>query len=175
MGFVDKVTESLDGMSDDGGSDRTEASNGTDAGTVVRASARCMYSEDLFVIRFEEDGGMWTAMSTSVPDTTDADEAGSDDASRISGPFDFPPRYDGCPHCSNTGLFHCADCDGLACWDGETNPVVCPWCHSEITLEGEIDSLEATKRSDPDDGPTSGAGGNDGQTQQSSNNYLRER
>lgn len=141
MGLIDTAADIVEEISDEG-TDRTDA--GDASSSVVRASARCMYSEDPFVVRFEKRGNAWAATSTSVP-TGDGDGGGSPSAAQVSGPFEFPPEYEGCPHCSNTGLFVCADCDNLACWDGTTDPVVCPWCSAENPLGGDIESIEATE------------------------------
>ena len=125
----------------------------TDAGdaplNVVRASARCMYSEEPFAIRFEKRGDAWAATSTSVPTGGDGG-SGASASAQVVGPFEFPPEYEGCPHCSNTGLFVCGDCDNLACWDGTTNPVVCPWCAAENPIEGDIEDIEATEATSND-------------------------
>lgn len=141
MGLIDTAADIVEEISDEG-TDRTD--EGDASSSVVRASARCMYSEDPFVVRFEKRGSAWAATSTSVP-TGDGDGGGSPSAAQVSGPFEFPPEYEGCPHCSNTGLFVCADCNNLACWDGTTDPVVCPWCSAENPLGGDIESIEATE------------------------------
>lgn len=104
---------------------------------------RCMESQAPFAIRFERVDGQWSLMDAI--ETSDTSGGGSDDGSerRIQGPFRFPPTYPGCPHCGEGGLFHCGECDGLACWDGTTSPVVCPWCEIRTEIEGNIDSVES--------------------------------
>ncbi|MBC9987883.1 hypothetical protein E4P24_16125 [Haloferax sp. AS1] len=146
MGLIDAAADIVEEISDEGTgqTDAGDASSG-----VVRASARCMYSEGPFTIRFERRGNAWAATSTSKPTGGDG-RGGSSGTAQVSGQFEFPPEYEGCPHCSNTGLFVCADCDNIACWDGNTNPVVCPWCSAENPIEGDIENIEATEAASND-------------------------
>jgi hypothetical protein len=149
MGLIDTAADIVEEISDEG-TGQTDA--GDASSDVVRASARCMYSEDPFTIRFERRGNAWAATSTSVPTGGDGG-GGSSATAQVSGPFEFPPEYEGCPHCSNTGLFVCADCDNIACWDGNTNPVVCPWCSAENPIEGDIENIEASEATASNDRP----------------------
>lgn len=154
MGLIDTAADIVEEISNEG-TTRTDA--GGDGSNVVRASARCMYSEDRFTIRFERRGNAWAATSTSIPTGGGDGGGGAGSSAQVSGPFEFPPEYEGCPHCSNTGLFVCGDCDNLACWDVTTNPVVCPWCSAENPIEGDIQRIEATEASSSNDRSTSGA------------------
>ena len=78
----------------------------------------------------------------------------------ISGPFRFAAEYEGCPECGDGSFFHCFDCDNLLCWDGETDPVKCPWCGQTCHDEGDVGSLDATR----DDGQAGSGGDSNGLT-----------
>jgi hypothetical protein len=97
-----------------------------------------------------DDGGdqSWVSDGADGPETT------------ISGPFEFAPEYQGCPECGDGSFFHCGDCDSLLCWDGETDPVQCPWCGQTCYDEGDVGSLDGAK----DGGGTGGDRGGDGLT-----------
>ena len=174
MGLIDTAADIVEEISDEG-ADRTEA--GDASSDVVRASARCMYSEEPFVIRFERRGNAWAATSTSIPTGGGDGDGGSSASAQVSGPFEFPPEYEGCPHCSNTGLFVCADCDNIACWDGNTNPVVCPWCSAQNPIGGDIENIEATETASNDHSTTgtTDSGVTSGTTDSGSTSIRREK
>lgn len=126
---------------------------------------RCETTKEAFEIRFRKDGSAtdgssaWHAVeAVELADGGDAE--GAADERRITGDFVFDPGYEGCPHCDQQSFFHCADCDNLSCWDGQTETVICPWCYSEIRLTQGIDELGAVDDS-------GGQGGGDPGVQQS--------
>lgn len=151
MGLFDDVLSSITKRTGTGGADRTTDPQSTGETT---APARCLYGGDSFVVHFDRADGAWTVTDAVAAASGSSDRA-VDPARevRIHGPFDFLPSYAGCPHCGDTGLFHCVSCDRLACWDGETSPVVCPWCEERVEIEGRIDSVESYEEADAETAP----------------------
>jgi serine/threonine protein phosphatase PrpC len=88
-----------------------------DKGVVV---ARCSQNGQDFGIRFEEQQrGHWIAN------------------------WAFPHKETpGCPHCDAPSIFQCV-CGKVACWDGKSQAVTCPWCDTVVQLRDQIDSLSA--------------------------------
>ena len=64
------------------------------------------------------------------------------DKSQISGSFAMEPAFPGCPHCQGRGFVKCG-CGKVACWNGESQTVTCPWCGQCGQLGGQIESLDA--------------------------------
>jgi hypothetical protein len=58
----------------------------------------------------------------------------------VCGAFAFAAEYPGCPHCGARSIFKCG-CGRVACWDGETRRVTCPWCEATAELVDDIKSL----------------------------------
>ena len=107
---------------------------------VVIVLGRCGRTNGLFGIRFEEAGrdhwaGDW---AFHVRERT-AKREGYDEG-EVAGSFSFAPGYPGCPGCGGRSLFRCA-CGKVACWDGESRQVRCPWCGQSGLLEGVVDRL----------------------------------
>ena len=110
---------------------------------VVIAIARCRGSKNTFGIRVEKKGrSLWIAdWAFSIPESKAAKEGY--DRSQISGSFGVDSaHYPGCPHCHAPGFFKCA-CGQIACWDGESRKVTCPWCGAKGELGATIESLNA--------------------------------
>jgi hypothetical protein len=110
--------------------------------------ARCSQSGQGFGIRFEEQGrGRWIADWAFAAQETPAKsqrkkKRKGDDGGEISGVFEFDAAYPGCPHCHAPSIFQCV-CGKVACWDGESHAVTCPWCGTTVELRDEIGSLSA--------------------------------
>ena len=104
--------------------------------------ARCSRTGQDFGIRFEEQGrGRWIAdWAFPVQETSARKE--SYERGEISGAFEFDAAYPGCPHCTAPSIFQCV-CGQVACWDGESQAVTCPWCGTAVELRDPIGSLSA--------------------------------
>jgi hypothetical protein len=96
----------------------------------------------VFGIRFEErKQGQWLAdWAFAIEETSAKKEAY--DRSQIAGVFGFGVSYPGCPHCQVSSIFQCV-CGKVACWDGESRIVTCPWCGSTVELRGQIERMSA--------------------------------
>ena len=104
--------------------------------------ARCSQTQQGFGIRFEEQGrGRWVADWAFATKETQARSA-SYDRGEITGAFEFDAAYPGCPHCRAPSIFQCV-CGQVACWDGESHAVTCPWCGTTVELRDPIGSLSA--------------------------------
>jgi hypothetical protein len=104
--------------------------------------ARCSQTQQGFGIRFEEKGrGRWVADWAFATKETRARSA-SYDRGEITGAFEFDAAYPGCPHCRAPSIFQCV-CGQVACWDGESHAVTCPWCGTTVELREPIGSLSA--------------------------------
>jgi hypothetical protein len=104
--------------------------------------ARCSQTQQGFGIRFEEKGrGRWVADWAFATKETRARSA-SYDRGEITGAFEFDAAYPGCPHCRAPSIFQCV-CGQVACWDGESHAVTCPWCGTTVELRDPIGSLSA--------------------------------
>ena len=105
--------------------------------------ARCSRSGQGFGIRFEEKGrGRWVA-DWAFDDTEAPVRRERYDRGEISGVFEFDAAYPGCPHCGAPSIFQCV-CGKVACWDGESHAVTCPWCGTSVELRDPIGSLSAS-------------------------------
>jgi len=104
--------------------------------------ARCGQSGRDFGIRFEEKGrGRWIANWAFDAQETSARREGYGQG-EITGAFEFDTAYPGCPHCGAPSIFQCV-CGQVACWDGESHTVTCPWCRTTVELREPIGSLSA--------------------------------
>ncbi len=102
--------------------------------------ARCSQSGRGFGMRFEEQGhGHWIA--DWAFDETPARKEQSN-RGEITGDLKFAADYPGCPHCGAPSIFQCV-CGQVACWDGESRTVTCPWCGITVELRDLIESLSA--------------------------------
>ena len=109
---------------------------------VVIVMARCSRGEGSFGIRFEEKAlGEWIGDWAFAMKEASAKREGYD-RGEIRGGLAFEAGYPGCPHCESQGIFKCG-CGKVACWDGESPTVTCPWCASSGELRGQIESLRA--------------------------------
>jgi hypothetical protein len=104
--------------------------------------ARCSQSQQDFGIRFEEQGrGHWIA-NWAFSGQERSRKRGGYDRGEITGIFEFDAEYPGCPHCGAPSIFQCV-CGKVACWDGKSRAVACPWCGTTVELRDEIGSLSA--------------------------------
>ena len=109
---------------------------------VVVVLCSCSHLHKQFGIRFEEsETGQWIG-DWAFPLTEDTAKREGYDRGEITGEFEFGSDYPGRPHCEATSLFKCS-CGGVACWDGESQTVTCPWCGNSGELNGIITSLDA--------------------------------
>jgi hypothetical protein len=110
---------------------------------VVILMARCSRNQRSFGIRVEEKkSGHWVADWAFAIEETSAEREGYDQ-SEIRGAFNFANTYPGCPHCQAPSVFQCV-CGEVACWDGESLTVTCPWCGTVIELREQIEALKVT-------------------------------
>lgn len=111
-----------------------------EGGVVV---ARCSQSGRGFGVRFEEHGrGRWVA-DWAFPVKEKSTRREGHGQGEISGAFEFDAAYPGCPHCGAPSIFQCV-CGEVACWDGESRAVTCPWCGTTVELRDPIGSLSAS-------------------------------
>jgi hypothetical protein len=107
---------------------------------VVIVLGRCSRTRHPFGIRFEDKGaGNWVADWAFSVKEKSAHREGYD-RGEIHGSFGFDPAFPGCPSCRAHSFYRCG-CGKVACWDGETRMVHCPWCGMTGTLSGTIDRL----------------------------------
>lgn len=108
---------------------------------VVIVLAKCRNSRQIFGIRIEEKSSShWLAdWAFPIQDKKAAKEGYGQ--SEVRGSFRLDPAYPGCPHCHAPGFFKCS-CGKVACWDGATRMVACPWCSSNVELSGTIDKID---------------------------------
>ncbi len=111
-----------------------------DKGIVV---ARCSQNGQDFGIRFEEQGrGRWIANWAFPHKETPSRKRKDYGRGEITGVFEFDAAYPGCPHCDAPSIFQCV-CGKVACWDGKSQAVTCPWCDTVVELRDQIGSLSA--------------------------------
>lgn len=113
----------------------------SDTPNVVIVLARCAHSAEPFGVRFEQQGRAWIADWAFALRESVARREGYE-ATRLDGSFGFAHAYPGCPYCESSGLVKCG-CGRVACWNGRSRRVFCPWCGSSGTLHGAIRSLDA--------------------------------
>jgi hypothetical protein len=108
---------------------------------IVIVMARCSRSKQGFGIRLERrEGDAWFATWAFAIKDAAAKREGYE-KTRIDGRFWMDSAFPGCPYCSAHGFCGCG-CGRLACWDGESRTVACPWCGRTAELTGEITSLD---------------------------------
>src|SRR5437773_163335 len=93
----------------------------------VIVMGRCSHDRQPFGIRFEEKqrGQRFADWTFAVKETTAKNEGY--DRGEITGAFGFDPGFPGCPHCHSKSFFRCA-CGKVACLNGESMNITCPWC-----------------------------------------------
>lgn len=110
---------------------------------VVIVMARCRHEKAAFGIRYEEvEPGVW-AGTWAFPVKESYARKENYEKNSITGSLVFGPEYPGCPYCKSKGIFLCAECNHVACYDGESKTVVCPSCNLELKLGDRIQRLNA--------------------------------
>ena len=105
--------------------------------------ARCYKSKMGFGMRFERFKPLeWTATWAFAVQDAAAKREGYD-RTKITGAFLFDPAFPGCPHCRVKSFWLCENCQKVACCDGETRSVTCPWCGAKGELSGTVEQLDA--------------------------------
>ncbi len=113
-----------------------------DTQDVVIVTARCQRSKKGYGIRFEKrESSQWFG-TWAFTITEKAAEREGYNRTRLKGSFSLDSSYPGCPHCENPNFFKCS-CGKIACWDGESQSVTCPWCNDTVILDGQIEGLDA--------------------------------
>lgn len=110
---------------------------------VVIVLSRCSRSKAAFGMRIERRPNSVWATTWAFAIKESAAKREGYDKSKIGGSFTTDPDYPGCPHCRAGNFYLCGSCSRVACWDGESHTVTCPWCDRSGQLSGEISSLEA--------------------------------
>lgn len=109
---------------------------------IVIVMARCCRGAQGFGLRFERRSDIQWLATWAFPVRIGLAEREGYDRSQISGAIQTASTYPGCPHCGNRSFFRCGACGKVACWDGESRSVTCPWCGNGGELSGMIKSLE---------------------------------
>jgi len=108
---------------------------------IVIAIGRCSRSKQGLGIRFERRGeDQWQATWSFAIKETIAKREGYA-KTQMTGSFSVAESFPGCPHCSAPSFYRCG-CGKLACWNGESRTVTCPWCGQTGELSGAITSLD---------------------------------
>lgn len=115
----------------------------TNKPNVVIIFSRCCRLGNSFGVRFQErDKNVWLADWTfSITEKSAKKERY--DLNQIDGTFGFLSGYPGCPFCEAKSLFVC-QCGKVACWDGISMNVTCPWCDTLIQLGDVVKSLNSS-------------------------------
>lgn len=123
---------------------------------VVIVMARCSHNKGYFGVRFEEnkvgDQGLpfrlhlnpkrlWVADWAFAIESEVGRKEGYD-KSEIRGTISMGITYPGCPHCNGRSIFRCS-CRKVACWDGKSQMVTCPYCGMTGLVNGQIDRLSS--------------------------------
>jgi len=109
---------------------------------VVVVLARCGLKKEPFGIRFEEiERGQWVA-DWAFPIKDEAARKEGYDRMEITGSFAYVQHYPGCPHCQAKAIIQC-QCGKLACYDGESKLVTCPWCGVKGKISSEVTKMQA--------------------------------
>ncbi len=108
---------------------------------VVIVLAKCRSFRQSFGIRFEEKSTSHWVADWAFPIQDKKAHKEGYGQNEVRGSFGLDSVYPGCPHCHTLGFFKCS-CGKVACWDGETRVVTCPWCDSTIELSGSIDRID---------------------------------
>lgn len=123
--------------------DPREESPATELPNVAVVLARCQSSQQTFGIRLEAKmSNQWSADWAFLIKSDRSAAREGYESRDISGAFTLDPGYPGCPSCGAGGFFRC-ECGRVACWDGRSQKVTCPWCKSAKTIRGSIGSLSA--------------------------------
>jgi hypothetical protein len=109
---------------------------------VVIVMARCSSTRGAFGIRMEQMHGHWTATWSFALKEAAAAREGYD-RTRLAGPFGATDEYPGCPGCRLMGWAQCGRCSRLSCYDGHATSHTCPWCGTQLQMEGTIDRIDA--------------------------------
>lgn len=108
---------------------------------IVIAMGRCSHSKQGFGIRFErKSASEWGASWAFAIQDAAAKKEGYEKA-RMDGRFVFDDAFPGCPHCDAKVFFLCG-CGKIACWNGTSQRVTCPWCKQSGEISGEVTALE---------------------------------
>jgi len=109
---------------------------------VVVVLARCIRKKEPFGIRFEEiEHGKWVA-DWAFPIKDEAARKEGYDRMEITGSFAYDQNYPGCSHCHAKAIIQC-QCGKLACYDGESKLVTCPWCGVKGKISSEVTKMQA--------------------------------
>lgn len=119
----------------------------------IEVPARCQRTGDGFAMTFERRGDAWAAIEAERREGG-VDSSDGADLRQVEGQFNTSYEYDGCTSCGRQAFFKCGYCENLACWDGDTTEVVCPWCQETTRIRGSIDDLEAREESGLDESPS---------------------
>lgn len=125
---------------------------------VVVVMARCSHSRQYYGIRFEESNVVdpnpgfrfgfkpkryWVGDWAFEIDEGSGKKEGYD-KSEIRGFISMGSAYPGCPHCKGASIFKCS-CGKVACWDGRSDIVTCPYCGITAGIVGQFESLSVGK------------------------------
>jgi hypothetical protein len=114
------------------------------ARNIVIVLGRCNRHGRGFGMRLERPGADQWVATWAFPIKDAAAKREGYERAEVSGSFCVGPSFPGCPHCSAASFFRCNGCGKLACWDGESRQITCPWCGHSGALGGEITSLDIT-------------------------------
>lgn len=67
----------------------------------------------------------------------------SSDGETLSGSFQIPEDYPGCPSCRADNFVRCHMCANLGCWDSSWELFMCPTCGRSGPVSGYIDSISS--------------------------------
>ena len=109
--------------------------------TELIVTARCRASKRTFGIRFEKHASNHWVGTWAFPVLERNTGKAVQDRLGIAGTISLADSYRGCPHCESSQLLKC-ECGGVACWDGDTKSVICPWCETAGVVEGIFERLE---------------------------------
>jgi len=103
--------------------------------------SKCVRTKKLYGMRMEETSRNYWNIDWAFPlsDYTASVEKYTD--STVTGSFNLDKRYPGCPHCGNISFYRCI-CGKIACWDGISKSVTCPYCNNTGDLMGVITELK---------------------------------
>lgn len=113
----------------------------------VQSTVMCEVQEELFIVSFTQRSDFWGAVDAEQIDTREPAGSGSENSTTIEGNIGITPEYQGCPYCGNQQFVQCHGCENLSCYDGHSGTAYCNYCDVELTIEGDIEELEATEDS----------------------------
>lgn len=112
---------------------------------VVVVVARCSNRAEDFGIRLEEVSvSHWEADWAFALSSRTAKREGFAEQSVIEGRMLVAEAYPGCPHCDARSFSGCG-CGRIACWDGDSTIVTCPWCHQTFELDRELTEVRSER------------------------------